>query len=146
MTIGDEFEQMIAHKLINFHPAKPNDLDTFGRSIVTTFLSGLHWELGDVKIGNSYCLKLSDEFLHYLDILPDTQQFMWCTINHHDSIHPDVASAYLLTQQLPGATATCTIDDQSGTRTILIRQPNGQGIRILDQEIEGVRIFSFEHF
>lgn len=95
---GDEFEQMIADGTMEFHASTPEALEPWGRLLARQFL-GTHrigWKLGSRKVGTAYVLKLDDPKLCYLDIYPDTEQFMWCGEGHHDSIHPDEALAYLM--------------------------------------------------
>lgn len=96
-TAGNQFEELIAAGKIKFKPATPDDLEPWGKSLVLAFLARpqIQFKLGDQKVGNSYCLKLQDKFLQYLDIHPDTKQFLWCIDNHHDSIKPDHAGIYL---------------------------------------------------
>ncbi len=113
---GDAFEAMIAAGTITFRPATLADLDQWGRQLVSVFLDRaqdeahtIRWQLGDKRVGTAYCLKLTNKAvndlgLHYLDVYPDTQQFMWCTEGHHDSIRPDDAGILLLQYKFPNVT------------------------------------------
>jgi hypothetical protein len=142
MTISDQFEELIDKKQIQFNEVKLTD--PWVRSIVKTFLepANISWKLGDKTIGNACCIKIDDEFLQYVDILPDTEEFVWCTDDHHRGVHPDVASAYLMTKTVPGATARCW-EEENGDR-IMETTLNGATIRIVDREVNGDRVISYE--
>jgi len=140
----EEFERLIKEGQINFHEADLDDLDKWGQGLIDSFLPNIAWQLGDVKVGQSYCLKIEDDLIGYLDILPETDQFVWCTKDHTDSFHPDVAAAYLCTRSIPGSTARCIVDDETGLRTIEIHLPDGRGILVRDIEKDGVRVIEYK--
>ena len=104
----------------------------------------IEWELGDVKIGKNYCLKIHDEMLGYLDVMTETEQFMWCTPDHHDPIHPASASAYLIARSQPGSKIRCMRDDITGLRVMDFTLANGERFRMSDVEKNGTRIFVME--
>jgi hypothetical protein len=83
MDVDDQFEKLIDEGKIQFHKAGLEDLDVWGRALVSTFLRDIPWELGDVKLGASYCLRIDDKLIGYLDVIPETEQFVWCTKDHH---------------------------------------------------------------
>ena len=113
---GDAFEAMIAASTLSFRDATLNDLDVWGQQLVGAFLDkaqdkecAIGWQLGEQRVGTAYCLKIitkavNDLGIHYLDVYPDTSEFMWCTEGHHDSIHPDEANFLLLQYKFPSIT------------------------------------------
>lgn len=134
MTPSNQFEQLIAEGKIEFHDATTDALTDWGYAIVGSFLTrhNIGWKLGNVKVGEAYCLKIDDPYLQYLDILEDTEQFMWCTDDHHDSVHPDDASAYLIHKSTPGVTVDCIRDEKTGLRRMILHIPDGRDIVIDD--------------
>lgn len=100
--IANEFEKMISAGTMSFHEVDVRTLDKWGQMLVNEFLGkhNIKWLLGDKKVGNAYCLKLSDPLLHYMDVYPDTRQFMWCIDNHRDSMKPDDVLVYLLNKYI----------------------------------------------
>lgn len=131
---------------MQFHKVPLNKLEIWGQSLAATFLQDVEWKLGDTKIGESYCLQIEDDMIGYLDILPESGQFLWCTKDHHDSIHPDVASAYLIVKSMPGVKARCIIDDKTDMRIMEFEFPDGRKMRCTDSMEDGVRVFKFEPF
>lgn len=140
MTISDQFEELIEQQKIKFNKVSKAKLDQWTRDTVIVFLepANIGWELGDVKIGNACCLKIDDDYIQYIDSLPDTEQFLWSTDNHHTGIHPDVASAYLATKTIPGSTARCWTDDKTGDRFIEMTA-NGRTVQMIDRTVNGER-------
>lgn len=133
-TLGDQFEALIAAGQMTFRPARLEELDDWGRALVTTFLppeAGISWKLGTPRIGNAYCLRLNDRFLHYLDVYPDTEQFQWCGAGHHEGIHPDEALAYLMARAYPDLHIQVLRDEQTG-RCRLRLESQGRVVRIED--------------
>jgi len=120
-SLGDQFEQLIERNQLTFRPASLSELDDWGRALVGTFLrheSGITWQLGEPTLGAAYCLQLSDDYLQYLDIYPQTRRFMWCTDDHHDSVHPDETLAYLLVRSHPGMRVQVLRDERTGLRRL----------------------------
>lgn len=99
--ISDEYEQLIADNQIAFSEAKLDDLPKFAQMIVSQFLPKFNWTLGNIKLGNSCCIKIGDAFLQYVDVFEDTKQFAWSTDNHKTGVHPDAALVYFLKKEFP---------------------------------------------
>lgn len=144
MSPSDQFEKLIAEGGIKFAPAPLSDLTNWGKSLVIAFLdrAGITWELGDVRIGGAYCLKLNDPFLQYLDVLEDTGQFMWCIDDHHDSIHPDEASAYIMVKSFPDFQIRCERTD--GVRRMIVTRPDGVEFTIDDLRDKNTLILAIQ--
>lgn len=133
-SLGDQFEALIAAGQMTFRPARFEELDDWGRALVTTFLppeSGIAWQLGEPRIGSAYCLRLDDELLHFLDVYPDSQQFQWCGEGHHKGIHPDEALAYLMAKAYRDLHIQVLRDEQTGRRQMFL-ESQGRLIRIDD--------------
>lgn len=148
MNASDEFERLITEGKIQFKKASIRSLERMGQATVSLFLNpaSMKWKLGDVRVGESYCLQIEDDFIGYVDIHPAEEQFLWCTKDHHASIHPDVASSYFLMKAIPGVQARCMVDDITGTRIIEVVSPTGLRVRCKDYEKDGERKIEFESF
>ena len=104
MTIGDRFEELIEKGEITFREAKIQDLPSaWARSVVHLYIerSNLTWKLGDKVVDGAICVQIDDFYLRYVDIMEDGT-FMFCKEGHHDSVHPDEVSAYLITEHVLG--------------------------------------------
>ena len=136
MSVFDQFEAMIEAGTIKFAPASMADLTDWGQATVMAFLfqPKIAWQLGDKKVGESYCLKLDHPVLQYLDILEEMQQFMWCTDDHHDSVHPDNASMMLIQMQFPEITGKTIRSDT--LRRMVFDLPNGGQVVMDDMRID----------
>ncbi len=101
--ISNEFEKAISSGEMKWSHVSDDNPPEWGKIIVRQFLdnAGIEWELGSVRIGEAICLKLSDPKLCYIDIHPDTNEFLWCLEGHHESVHPDIALVHLLRRQFP---------------------------------------------
>jgi len=120
---GDAFEAALAAGTLTFRDADLSELDAWGQAVVAVFLGRaqdqdhtISWQLGGLHVGTAYCLKIITPAvvargLHYLDIYPDSRQFMWCTEGHHDSMYPDDASLLLMQHKFPGVTIERLDDD-----------------------------------
>lgn len=144
LSVSDQFEQLIGRGEIKFAPAKKEDLSNFGHLIVAVYIekAGLTWELGDVKIGASYCLKIHDDLIHYLDVLEEAEQFVFCIDNHHSSVKPDEASAYLIAKTMPGI--KIRVEETDSIRLIHVELPNGEKFTISDFNVLNTRILQFK--
>ena len=97
----ESFTQLIAANKINFRPATAEDLDPWGKAVVLMFLMQhrMNFQIGDVKVGNDYCLKVDDPYLQYLDIYPDSMEFEWFTGGHQVDLTPHEVSLYLIKKE-----------------------------------------------
>ena len=102
--IGDEFERLVSSGEMVWRRARPEELPPFARLTVHHMLDpyGVGWELGTTSVGTAVCLRLSDPRLRYLDVYPETEQFMWCLEGHRESVHPDEALIHLVRRANPG--------------------------------------------
>lgn len=91
--ISEEFERLIQLDQIRFEEAPLESLDGWVKFCVQCMLTpyGLTWKVGTSRVGGGVCLKVDDSFLQFLDVYPETQQFMWCTDGHRSGVHPDRA-------------------------------------------------------
>lgn len=114
---SNRYEELIATGKMSFRPLTDDDYIGLGAKmliIIDAFLvqHGIKFQVGDHRIGNSMCLKLDDDYLQYLDIYQ--QGFMWSTDNHHEGVHPSVASAYLISMEAPHITVRVIRDTERG--------------------------------
>jgi len=100
--ISNTFEELIEKGKIKFKKVKLIDLpNEWAKTVVHSLLeqSKLKWALGNKQIDGSICIKVEDEYLQYIDIYYPSQMFMWCTKEHHEGVHPDIALSYMLNKR-----------------------------------------------
>lgn len=131
MSPSEEFGKLIADGKINFLDADISELPEYGQELVAGFLAdaGIKWKLGDVRVGNAICLKLSDDYLQYLDIYLDSGEFLWSTDDHRHFVHSDAASIYLISKKMPDVDFRTVRTDDGAVRTTA-RFPDGREIEI----------------
>lgn len=102
--IGDEFERLVSGGLMEWRTADASELPPFARAAAESMLDawGVAWELGSVTVGGAVCLRLDDERVRYLDVYPETGQFLWCLEGHHESVHPDEVLVRFARRRHPG--------------------------------------------
>jgi hypothetical protein len=116
-------------------------LDEWGAKIVGGFLDTvpIPWKVSRKKIGLAYVIKISDEYLKYLLIMPHKSyegqtcdQFYWMIgtdpNNDDHSISPDTASAYLINKRFPG------------TRVVDVRGDDGSSVTRITAEGKSVEV------
>jgi hypothetical protein len=93
LEISEEFERLVQLGQIRFEEAPLESLDDWTKTCVQFMLIpyGLTWKVGFPRVGVGVCLKVNDSLLQFLDVYPETQQFMWCTDGHRSGVHPDHA-------------------------------------------------------
>lgn len=128
MSISDIFEKMIDSNEMSWEKPNLNFIEPFGRMLLKVFVeqAKINWQIAKQKIGSAYVIKLDDEFLQYLDVFPDSQEYMWCIDNHHDSVHPDVASEYLIRKSFPGIETDLVIDNDSGNSVLRLKKDDSE--------------------
>lgn len=111
--LGEEFRKIIHSG--EFYKPKLEDLDEWTQRTINTYLvrPGVEWECSRDMVGPARVIKLNDDRLRYLLIMPhksyDTQkcdQFYWLCgddPNNDDyAVLPDTAGAYLISKIIPG--------------------------------------------
>jgi len=98
MNIPDQFEKLIEEGKITWREATLDDLSDWGKKLVSSYFEKyrIKWWLGGTNIEGSVVLKIDDPYIQYFDVLEETQQFLFCIDNHHNSIPPIEASIYLI--------------------------------------------------
>lgn len=113
--------------------------DFWASKLVFTFLerAKIGWSVStDRASGNSSVIKIDDERLRYMLIMPQgcydkspCDQFYWMVgddpNNDDHSIHPDQASAYLMAKEYPGIEVIDERQEDGSCRTTL-RMPDGR--------------------
>jgi hypothetical protein len=127
----DTFEKLI--KDIKFQKTEEK-LDPWTETLIKLYLPRINWELGDIRLKEdnkepSLILRIIGvDGIQYLNSYPSTQQFMWVSdIDHHESIHPDIAMLLLFKHE--GRDGKVIIDDKG--RSIL----EVDGVTMIDTRV-----------
>ena len=131
MLTNEEFGEK-AHQLIKTSTfTKTNPTSPWAKSLLMFFNgTGITWERCTERVGPAEILKLDDDYLKYLLIMPhqsfegqECDQFIWMIGTNpnrdEDCITPDEASAYLLQKAIPGLKVTDTTDEHGNKTTRL---------------------------
>lgn len=145
IKVCDKYEHLVSLGLIRFSDASLDDLSDWARLIVSGYLipAGIKWQLGDVRVGNSSILKLDDDYIHYLDVLDDSKQFLWAIEQHKDAAHPDEALAYFLSKARPDLQIDTVVDDVSGLRRMVVTNAQGKTAILDDVMKDGKRCITY---
>lgn len=138
-SIGNAFEKLVVEDKILYQSVPTGYLEPWGQHLVQYYLdeARLNWILGDTGVikekGHqpAYIIKIDHPQLFYVDIMPETKQWMWISKkDHSDAAHPDEALAILTPLLYPGTKARAIVDDKRGS--ILEFEHGGQKITIVD--------------
>lgn len=126
----------------DFPVTEPFDFDPWISSVVLGFLArhDIKWKASR-PVGPGVVIKIDDKYLRFLLVMPkgsydgqSRDQFYWMIgtdpNNDDHSVHPDVASAYLLRKEFPGTEVT-EIRGDDGTAITKLKMPGAQPVVIV---------------
>lgn len=141
---SDRFGELIEDGKITFTEVEANKLDAWTASLVESYLSGVPWKLGNVKIGESVCLQVDDPLLGFLDSHPREQLFIWTDAARTKSFSPDEASVHLLKRKHPEVDISLLATDDGKRSVIRLRAGNNEAT-VKDIKNKDERIITFTH-
>ena len=124
--IANKFQDLIEDGTMTFRTYTDEELaeiNPWVLYVVKCFLTEhrFKFEVGSEIIDSSYCFRVYDEYLQYLDVFPQFQRYQWATDEHSKGVMPEEAMHHLIKREYPNMNIDALPDGSLKIGNIIIQ-------------------------